>query len=157
MNNVMICEDDVIFPVGFEEKLEQIAKELEERGDWSVFSGVMADVGRVKVSDCVKDDNGYLIKIDHMVSMVFNMYNRDMFKLFGVWDEQNRDVQKNAIDRYLESKNLGVYVKLPFLVGHKEELNSTIWGFSNVEYSALIEHCQQKLLELARNYLDGKP
>lgn len=152
MNNVMICEDDVIFPDSFEEKLEQIAKELEERGDWSVFSGVMADVGRVKVSDCKKDDNGYLMKIDHMVSTVFNMYNHDMFMLFKNWDEQNRDVHKNAIDRYLESKDLGVYVKIPFLVGHKEELNSTIWGFSNVEYSTLIENCQQKLLELARDY-----
>lgn len=152
MNNVMICEDDVIFPDSFEEKLEQIAKELEERSDWSVFSGVMADVGRVKVSDCVKDENGYLLKIDHMVSMVFNMYNREMFKLFQEWDEQNRDVHKNAIDRYLESKDLGVYVKLPFLVGHKEELDSTIWGFSNVEYSTLIENCEKKLIEMAQSY-----
>lgn len=152
MDNVMICEDDVIFPANFEKKLNQIIEELNERGDWSIFSGVMADAGDVKATDCIKDEDGYLMKINHMVSTVFNIYNREMFELFRSWNERNRDVQKNTIDRYLESKDLRVYVKLPFLVGHKEDLNSTIWGFSNVEYATLIENCQNKLLKLAEAY-----
>lgn len=152
MEKLMICEDDVIFPENFEQELAQIIDKLNAQEKWSIFSGVMADVGRIKVSDCIKDEDGYLIKINHMVSMVFNIYNREMFELFLKWDEQNRDVQKNAIDRYLESKDLSVYVKLPFLVGHKEELDSTIWGFSNVQYASMIEKCQNTLLETAKEY-----
>ena len=153
MQDVMICEDDVIFPEHFAEKLESICAELAKQERWSIFSGVMADVGRVKVSACIPDEDGYMMQINHMVSMVFNIYNREMFELFRDWDEQNRDVQKNTIDRYLESKDLAVFLKLPFLVGHKEELDSTIWGFSNTTYSTMIEECQQKLLEEARMYM----
>lgn len=152
MQEIMICEDDVIFPENFAEKLDSIQKELYSQERWSIYSGVMADVGRVKLSKCIPDDKGYLLQINHMVSTVFNIYNREMFELFCNWDEQDRDVEKNAIDRYLESKELAVFVKVPFLVGHKEELNSTIWGFSNVQYTDLIEGCQQKLLDMAEEY-----
>lgn len=156
MQEVMICEDDVIFPEQFTEKLDSIQAELAKQERWSIFSGVMADVGRVEVSMCTPDENGYMMQINHMVSMVFNIYNREMFELFRDWDEQNRDVEKNTIDRYLESKELAVFVRLPFLVGHKEELDSTIWGFSNTTYSTMIENCQKKLLEEARTYTEKK-
>ena len=152
MQEVMICEDDVIFPEHFTEKLDSIQAALAKQERWSIFSGVMADVGRVEVSMCTPDENGYMMQINHMVSMVFNIYNREMFELFRDWDEQNRDVEKNTIDRYLESKELAVFVRLPFLVGHKEELDSTIWGFSNTTYATMIEKCEQKLLEEARAY-----
>ncbi len=151
---VMICEDDVIFPKEFEKRLSSIQQHLREQKRWSVFSGVMADVGKVKVQGCQEHEDGIFVEIDHMISTVFNIYNEEMFEHFMAWDESNRDVEKNTIDRYLESKDLSIFVQLPFLVGHKEELDSTIWGFSNVQYADMIASSEKKLLEMVKVYLN---
>ena len=148
MDEIMICEDDVIFPDNFSMQLDKIMTYLHRKKTWSLFSGIMADVGKVKVLGCDKQDNLSILHIDHMISMVFNIYNKSMFNYFCNWNERNRDVYKNAIDRYLENKELSVFVQVPFLVGHKEELNSSVWGFSNIEYSQLIQNSEKKLLDL---------
>lgn len=156
MKNIMICEDDVIFPADFAKKLQQIMKYLGEQKRWSVFSGVMADVGNVTVKDCKQKYNAEFAQIDHMVSTVFNIYNKEMFKVFCQWDEANRDVTHNAIDRYLEQMNLAIYVQVPYLVGHKEELNSTIWGFSNTQYADMITNSENKLNQLIAEFKSKK-
>ena len=157
MDEIMICEDDVIFPEDFSSQLDSIQHKLRSKNNWSIFSGVMADAGRIKVHDCEQIEDKKLIRINHMMSMVFNIYNRSMFPHICKWNEQNRDDQTNTIDRYLESKDLAVYVQIPFMVGHKEELRSTIWGFSNTQYATMISNTQEKLEELAQNYLDSLP
>ncbi|MDY5563629.1 MAG: hypothetical protein SPF74_00195, partial [Candidatus Limivicinus sp.] len=80
-------------------------------------------------------------------------YNEDALKLIATWDEQNRDVVKNTIDRYLEGKKLNVFVGLPYLVGHKEELDSTIWGFNNIQYRELISSSQKKLEDKLQEFI----
>lgn len=146
--NIMICEDDVIFPENFQKRLDKILHFLEARDRWSVFSGVMADVGNVNIlSKHVKEDATFA-EIDHMISMVFNIYNEEMFDHFVKWDEQDHNVTKNAIDRYLEQKDLSVWTQVPFLVGHKEELDSTIWGFNNSQYKDMIANSEKKLQEM---------
>ena len=156
MSELMICEDDVIFPENFEKRLREILSYLHAQKKWSIFSGVMADVGDVNIRGCTQADDGSFLEIDHMVSTVFNIYHREVFACFVDWNEQNRDVQKNTIDRYLEQKDLSVHVQVPYLVGHKEELDSTIWGFSNTEYAAMIDDSEEKLKELLRAYLERK-
>jgi hypothetical protein len=47
--------------------------------------------------------------------------------------------QTNTIDKYLERQGgLRVVVALPFLVGHGEEVHSTLWGIQNTRYQRLI-------------------
>ena len=154
--NIMICEDDVIFPDDFSKRLQHIMGFLNKKERWSVFSGVMADVGNVEVLETQVKGNTEYIQIDHMISMVFNIYNRQMFSLLARWDETNRDVTTNAIDRYLEKRKLNVYTQLPFLVGHKEELRSTIWGFSNSQYADMIAKSEKKLKALAEEFKQKK-
>lgn len=156
MKNLMICEDDVIFPKNFAKSLENATKYLNTRKQWSVFSGVMADVGKVKVNQCELVGKQRYIEIDHMVSMVFNIYNQSMFQYMCQWDETNRNVESNAIDRYLQNKKLYIFTQLPFMVGHKEELNSTIWGFSNVQYAEMIANSENKLKQLADQFENSK-
>ena len=153
MEEVMICEDDVIFPEDFAEQIDRIQAFLHSRPRWSVFSGLIADVGKVTaVTEREKTGDASILKIDHMVSTVFNIYNKEMFRHFMEWNEQNRDVHKNAIDRYLENKDLAIYVRVPFLVGHDEELDSSVWGFSNVAYIDWIKNSENKLLEMAEEF-----
>ena len=68
------------------------------------------------------------------------------------WDELNRNVHSNAIDRYLENKKLSVLTTCPFLVGHKEDLSSTIWGQQNTIYTQLIADSSKKLEEMTNAY-----
>ncbi len=75
-----------------------------------------------------------------MTSMVFNIYHKSFFTKMLNWDEENRNVNNNAIDRYIESQgDLRVVTTLPFLVGHKEEQTSSIWHFNNSQYNELFE------------------
>ena len=76
---------------------------------------------------------------DRLISTVMNVYNRSVFDLIAGWNENDRDVETNTIDRYLErNSQLKVVVTEPFLVGHKEEQHSTIWGFQNTQYAEMI-------------------
>ena len=153
MKEVMICEDDVIFPEDFAVQIEKILGFLHSRKRWSVFSGLIADVGKVSaVTEREEMENASILKIDHMVSTVFNIYNKEIFRHFIKWDEKNRDVHKNAIDRYLENKDLTIYVRVPFLVGHDEELDSSVWGFSNVAYIDWIRNSEEKLMQMAEEF-----
>lgn len=146
--SVTICEDDVEFPKNFESRWPVIQQYLRTNpDDWDVFSGLMADVHTdIKVvSTHVRDQMQFLLT-DRLISMVFNVYNASMFDAVASWDERNRDVASNTIDRYLErSRSLRILVTLPFLVGHKEELFSTLWGFQNTQYKDLISASSELL------------
>lgn len=150
--NVIVCEDDVIFPQDFTERLIEISDYLTDK-EWSVYSGLMADVDKANIMSYEKYNTHNYLLVDRMVSMVMNLYNEDALKLIATWDEQNRDVGKNTIDRYLEGKKLNVFVGLPYLVGHKEELDSTIWGFNNIQYRELISSSQKKLEDKLQKFI----
>jgi len=151
---VMVCEDDVIFPEDFEVRLAEIERYLNAREHWSLFSGVMADVGDVKVKAVEHCGERTFAEIDRMMSMVFNIYHRELSPVLGAWNEANRNETQNTIDRYLESRKLSVHVQVPFLVGHREELNSTIWDWSNLRYKQLIENSEKKLQSLIDEWED---
>ena len=79
------------------------------------------------------------------MSMVFNIYDKSVFDIICQWDNTILDKQTNTIDRYLEDKITRVLTTCPFLVGHKEDLNSTIWNHKNDLYNPGIENCSKKL------------
>lgn len=152
LERILVCEDDVYFPPDFQDKFEKVLKFLEEHTDWNVFSGIMADVGRVKILEFCEENGIDFVYLDKMISMVFNLYDKSVFSLISDWDETDRDVETNAIDRYLEDKKLRIVTTCPFLVGHKEDLNSTIWGQQNTIYSTLIADSSKKLREMTEAY-----
>ncbi len=152
LEQILVCEDDVYFPPDFADKFKKVLTFLEKHNDWNVFSGIMADVGRVKILEFCEENDIELVYLDKMISMVFNLYDKSVFSLISTWDETNRDVEINAIDRYLEDKNLRIVTTCPFLVGHKEDLNSTIWGQQNTIYSTLIADSSEKLRDMTEKY-----
>ena len=152
MKQLLVCEDDVFFPEDFEERFEHCRAYLAEHKDWDIFQGLMADVGNVTVSQVDHERGQTFVHIDHMIIMVFNLYDENVYPYFAGWDESNRNVHTNTIDRALEAEDLRIIATAPFLVGHKEELDSTVWGFNNSQYSAMISKSSEKLERLARDF-----
>ena len=88
--------------------------------------------------------------------MVFNLYDKSVFKTISEWDYMNRDLRTNAIDRYLEKDKMRVLTTLPFLVGHKEDLDSTLWNGKNSIYNPGILSSSKRLYNLVDSYLYKK-
>lgn len=148
LKQLIVCEDDVEFPENFEATWAQVNHHLSEKGDtWDLFSGLLADLHEdANVINAYETESGTYAVIDRMISTVYNVYGEKALDLLARWDEQNYDVESNTIDRYLEHcTQLRVMTTLPFMVGHKEELYSTLWGMQNTQYTQLIE-ASQKLL-----------
>ena len=158
MSTINICEDDVDFSEGFEQKLQKVHAYLSELGDdWDVFSGLMADFNpKAHISAVVDSDGLRYVHTDKLISTVFNVYSSNVFDVVARWDESNLEVKSNTIDRYLEGQNrLRVVTTDPFLVGHKEDHHSTIWGFKNTQYSDLISASNQMLNAKVDKFMSG--
>ena len=136
-----IAEDDVLFPTDFESKVEIIKEYLQSLQDeWHIFSGVIADVPEDTV---VLNQTVYkgiqFISINRMVSMVYNIYNHGALRMMSKWNVSDVEQTENQIDQYLKRQmNLTVIVTLPFLVEHRANANSTLWGFGNKAYDHMI-------------------
>lgn len=139
--NITVCEDDVEFLDDWKARFDQIHEHLEsQEKEWDIFSGLIANLhADTNIRAIEKFDEFELIHIDKMTSTVLNTYNASVFPKVMKWDENFRDPYKNTIDRFIESQaNIDVITTDPFLVGHKEELMSTLWGFKNSQYTDMI-------------------
>jgi hypothetical protein len=152
MGSVTICEDDVEFTPGWDSRFAVIKQYLATSENWDIFSGLIANL---HVNTEVIDMHSYkeieFVHIDKMTSTVLNCYHSRIFDRIQSWDENYRDADLNTIDRYLESGDgLRVVTTNPFLVSHKEELDSTLWGFNNQRYSKMISDSVDLLIEKIR-------
>lgn len=151
IHRLTVLEDDVLLPPDFEAKLAVVNDYLDQRkGEWDVFAGVIAALHPdVKVIAVEVYQDVTFVEIDKMTSMVFNIYNEKTLRLLAAWDGSNLDAETNTIDRFLESQaNLRVIVALPFFVGHREEVHSTLWGFQNTQYADMIAGSEQALQQM---------
>lgn len=152
---VSICEDDVLFFEDFEKRYYSIKQDLIlNDSDWDIFSGLIADLSRYSTlgKSNIPSSSETYYTIDKVVSMVFNIYNYSIYEKIYSWNPNNKDTS-NTIDRYLERHtSIKGIITDRFLVGHKEQLISTLWGFQNTEYSDMINKSQylltQKINEL---------
>lgn len=151
----MICEDDVVFPDDFETRLDKImAYLIANQQPWTLFSGLIAHLHPDTAVTKIEEVDGIeYIFINKTVSTVMNIYSPSAINLFESWDQQNADPYTNTIDRHIESsKDLVVITTLPFLVGHGEELSSSLWGFENTQYSDMIKESEALLREKAEAF-----
>jgi hypothetical protein len=158
-SHLSIMEDDVLLPPDFEAKMAVVQEFLDAiPGKWDVFAGVIASLHpKAKILSVDVFKGITFVTIDKMTSMVFNIYNEKALRHLASWNPENLDVEFNTIDRYLESQaNLRIVVTLPFLVGHREEIQSTLWGFQNTQYIKMIADSEQSLknMVLAQHYGD---
>ena len=143
-----IMEDDVEFAHDYHARHMQVQAYLAERhGQWDVFVGVMALVHpETRVLHVDRRDGQTYVTIDRMISMVGNIYAPTALQRIAQWDESNQDAQTNTIDRFLQMQgNMRVVIALPFLLGHREDVDSSLWGFSNERYAQMIAQAQTEL------------
>lgn len=156
LDGILICEDDVLLPDDFDSRWNRCREYLNDRDDWDVFQGIMSDLGKVTIKSVHKEQGQTFVHMDHMISTVFNYYRKEIFERIAAWDETDDDVLTNTIDRSLELDTLRVVCTVPFLVGHKEELSSVIWGFKNTQYKSLIEDSSKKLSMMVKDFEQNK-
>lgn len=153
LNNVSpltICEDDVEEKPNTQIRYNNVLRFLEQNQDWSLFSGLMADVDdSYKVLKVNSFGEEKYINTNKTVSAVFNIYNRRCLLLMTNWSPYDRR-KDNTIDRYIESSQLsGFYTILPFLVGQSLDVSSSIWtDIQNVNrlYDVMIKKSEANLL-----------
>jgi ubiquinone/menaquinone biosynthesis C-methylase UbiE len=159
MDTITVMEDDVILPVDFEDKMSIIGNYLSlKKGNWDVFSGLIASLNPEAVILEATNYQGILfVTLDKMTSTVCNVYNRTALEVLGSWDPNNLDSKVNTIDRYIENqRSLRVVTTIPFLVGHKEEVYSTLWGFKNTQYVEWIKNSEAGLREMVLKFNNKK-
>ncbi|WP_284358378.1 glycosyltransferase family protein [Candidatus Phycosocius spiralis] len=139
--SITVMEDDVVLPPDYAALRKSIDAFLQSKNDaWDVFSGVIADLHTDTVVSAVETFDGRtFVTVNKMTSTVYNIYNERTLHLLCEWNPDNQDAVTNTIDRYLESRrDLRVIVMLPYFVGHREEVTSTLWGIGNERYSIMI-------------------
>jgi hypothetical protein len=154
-----VCEDDVEFPPDFGERWSTLQRHLvQSEHEWDVFSGLMANLhADARIVRAYGEDGTQYVETDKLISMVFNVYAANVFDIVESWDASDRDESTNTIDRFLENhSSLRVLTTIPFLVGHKEDLHSTLWGFQNTQYSQLIEDSTALMSLKLEAYLDDQ-
>jgi len=154
-----VMEDDVLLPDNIQEHLDVVYDYLGQNSDWDLFVGVIADLHeKTKILRLDQYRGLTFVTIDRMTSMVFNIYSRRALDLLSLWNSNDRNYETNTIDRFLENKkSLKVVVLLPFLVGHREDLFSTLWGFKNYTYLEMIKTSEKKLIKMAKDFNEESP
>lgn len=149
-----IMEDDALLAPDHSRTMEIVLEYLEvNRGKWDVFSGVIAHLHEETKVHNVETFHGMdFISINKMTSMVFNIYSEKAIRVIAGWDQTYNNPETNTIDRYLEHAGLRVVVTDPYIVGHREELHSTLWGFQNIQYKEMIQQSEQKLRALKNDW-----
>lgn len=150
IRELLVYEDDVDFPPNFPELKATIDAYLASKpGQWDIFSGFIADLHpETKVLDVCERDGVTFVTIDRVVSMVYNIYTRHALHLIARWDDNDRNSATGTIDRYLENtSNLRIVTTLPFSVGHRDDVNSSLWGVHNKEMRSMISISEQLLAD----------
>jgi hypothetical protein len=151
-----VMEDDVLLPADYAQRCAVIDRYLAARsGEWDIFAGLITVLHPdAQVLNVEEVEGLTFITLDRMTSMVHNRYAVSALKKLAQWDVTNPDAATNTIDKYLESQaNLRVVITLPHLVGHREDAHSSLWGFSNTQYSEIIGNSERQIKALVDAYV----
>lgn len=151
---VTIAEDDLQPPDDFQSRLAEVERYLAQE-DWDIFSGLLSDISEDAVISHVEMRNGTtFIHLNFATGMVFNLYNRRVLAHLAEWRPENGGPEVNTIDAWLSFlPDLKVITTLPFLVGHDENLTSTVFGFSNRRYEGTIQSSTLRLQKMVDDYV----
>lgn len=154
LDTITICEDDVEFYPNFLEEYTSTKTFLSQRCDWDIFAGLIADVdNEMKIKGHTDYKGRRYIAVDRMTSMVLNIYSARCYEQILSWNEQDRNAESNTIDRYLEKNtDYTAITTIPYLVGHRESVDSTLWGISNNVYTEMIKNSEKKLLKKVNEF-----
>lgn len=155
LDYLTVMEDDVLPHTNFEDQYSTIIEYLSlHKGNWDVFCGIMASINsNAKILNVENHKGITFITLDKMLSGVFNIYSKRALQILTQWQPENDDHENGQIDKFLgEQENLKVITTIPFIVQHREDSQSTIWGFKNSYYKQWIERCERTLSAMAEEF-----
>lgn len=149
-----ICEDDVLFHQDSYTRYLQVKDFLQQRNDWQIFAGLIADLhSETEIINAEYRHQQEYVYLDKMTSMVMNIYHQSFYDKLINWNEKDHNVSSKAIDRYIENQgSLRVVTTLPYLVSHREDADSTLWGINNSVYTEMIKGSERKLADKLQRY-----
>lgn len=152
---LMIYEEDAVFPPGAKARLEEIERYLDRRDNsWDLFSGLLTDLtSDAVIKNVTTDGNEEIIELDSVIGMVFGIYNRTALQMLADFEFSGGDTMKHTIDRYLEDRRPHTVTVWPPLVGHAEDLNSSLWSVRNSHVTPMIESSINRLVEKKNSFL----
>lgn len=148
--SLLVCEDDVEFLPNtkrlYQRALHYLSKVKEP---WDIFSCFIADLHprvEITVGNSSKLHEKYA-HLNKMTSMVMNLYHSRFYEKLEEWDENNTDLEKNTIDRFIENHaDVTTIASYPYIVGHKKFLHSTLWNNQlNTTYDGMVEKSEEAL------------
>ena len=148
IKRLTVMEDDVELPKNFTELMKKINKYLDQKeNEWDLFSGLIANLNKnAKVINVEEFEGITFVTIDKMTSTVCNIYHEKFLKTLAKWNPGIENAETNTIDRFIESHStLKIITTVPFIVGHKEEVYSSLWGFQNTQYIDMIKESESQL------------
>lgn len=154
-NQCLIYEDDAQFGIGSTERLERIERYLDGEGDnWDIFSGLLSDLSSdSNITNITSVGSEEFIHLDSVIGMVFGIYNRRGLEMLANFEFNGSDTSKHTIDRYLEQLKPSTITVWPPLVGHHEQLRSTLWPVSNESVAPTIDRSVSRLHAKRSDYI----
>lgn len=159
MTRLEIREDDVTLPPDFKRRMAAVQAYLGTRdGSWDIFSGLIAHLHPdTEVLTVETHGSETFVTVNRMTSTVLNIYSARALRLVSAWDCEDHSASTNTIDRYLERQpGLRVVTTVPFLVGHRDDVQSSLWQFGNVQYRSLILQSEALLRAKVARFLSRR-
>lgn len=151
---LIVCEDDAVFSDDFDNRIKTVLTYLRANPLlWDIYSGMMVEcVDGTKIIDIKHFQGEDFIFVNKIISMVFNIYNKSSFDTIMQWQEPSVHSQlpNQTIDEYIRSSDLRFVLSYPFLVTHKQDANSTLWGGTKncLLYDYRFNHTLSKMKQL---------
>ncbi|PIZ21780.1 MAG: hypothetical protein COY49_11975 [Comamonadaceae bacterium CG_4_10_14_0_8_um_filter_57_29] len=155
LTRLEVMEDDVLFSPDYATRRPVVDDWLDQHeGQWHVFAGLIAQIHPDTQVLAVEEHQGLtFVTLDRMTSMVHNIYAKPTLQVLATWDHANTNANDNTIDRHLQLQpDLRVVVVLPFLVGHRDDMDSSLWGINNSHYNSMIVQSEADLQQAATQY-----
>ncbi len=155
LNQLEVYEDDCQFYPGSLDALKISRRYLHtQSGEWDVFSGLITSINegvqivKVEIFEGIK-----FVHLNKTLGTVYSIFNNTIYNHLTAWDVSDSNAASNTIDKYIASKpGLRVITCLPYIVGHAEGVESTLWGFGNQAYNNLLEISQHQLDKLVSEF-----
>lgn len=156
-NELLIAQDDALPRAEFSHRLG-VARSYWRESGAAMFAGLVTDVDdSFRITRIVRHNGMVFLHLNKSVGLVFNIFGAAMLRRLADWDETDSNRDQNTIDRYVSrTTDAEVVTCLPYLVGHRPDHRSAVWGFRNARYNTLIRASERRLARMAGIALDNR-
>lgn len=149
---LLVCQDDAEANPDHERKMA-IIRDYWRMSGADMFSGLITDVDdSFRVTRVVRHEGLVFVHLNRNIGLVFNLFGQRALERLATWVPPENG-GRLTIDRYLgAAEELDVVVTLPYLIGHRGGVMSSIWGFRNDRYDTLIRYSEKRLMEMVEAF-----